>query len=246
MYVVMGVDIKKKQDGNDLEFNIIKGTRNVEMHRRKRKYYKTIPGVIILREKEAPGAHPPSRLDTDMSHDHGYIEIPKTVEHKGLYYTVTQLEASLMKQGVDVYGIKIPGTVETIPSEAFLNCWRLEYAKLEEGIKMIDYFAFGGCYTLREVVFPDSLKYLGQWSFVMCENLTSITLGRGLRNMVSTFQLCPNIRTIISKAETPPSMAEHTFDKEIFENAVVHVPAEFIPNYRDDYYWKDFKTIVAI
>lgn len=246
MYVVMGVDIKKKQDGNDLEFNIIKGTRTVEMHRRKRKYYKTIPGVLIWTTKEASIAVEPESLDTDMSHYHGYIEIPETVEHKGQHYTVTQLEAGLMKQGVDVYGIKIPGTVKSISSSAFLNCWRLEYAQLAEGTVYIEMFAFGGCYKLREIVLPDSVAHLEDYAFVLCPNLESVTIGSGMRRMIAAFECCPNIRKIICRATIPPAVVKHTFDQEVCENAVLRVPAESIPAYRSDPLWNNFKTIEAI
>lgn len=239
----MGADITQKQYDNDLEFNIIKGTNNVRMHRRKRKYYESHPGLIIAVKTPKPG----EPKDLNLSHYHGRIVIPQLVPHKGKTYTVTELDEQLMFQGIKVYEITIPGTVHTVPHAAFANC-HIEKVTMKEGIKEIAAEAFAGTWALTRVEVPDSVERINPEAFKFCPVLGSVTLGKGLRKIdESAFAKTQHIVAVTCKAITPPIVMDtNAFDDLVYQNAELCVPRESIERYRQHSYWGKFRKIVAI
>ena len=245
-------DIKIKSCDNDLEFNIVKGSHIVYMHRRKRKYYETIPGVII--SSGHCHVRPGEFDDTNLSHYHGDIIIPPHVTHRGEIYAVTYLEDQLMFKANKLKSVTIPGTVKEISKYAFCNCYFMNSVTMEEGIEFIGEYAFSGCYNLREVVVPDSVTKLEYGVFYYCKELTKVTLGKGLIQISEqTFDECHSLKTVICRAAAPPKWYWYPgfnhvdkFDPEIYNNATLKVPRASIELYRSAQVWKDFKNIVAI
>ena len=238
-------DITLKRDGNDLEFNKIKGTDTVMMHKRKRTYYKTISGVRIPSDKKRSPLESYIRCDTDLSHYHDVIDIPTTVFHHGFDYPVVALEAELMLQATAVTQVSIPGTVEKIPYCAFLHCTNLKTVILNEGIKILDDYAFSGCPFIHDIVLPDSIVQLTNKVFLDCENLTTVTLGENLKLLgAENFQSCPNITSVTCKAEIPPTCINPMqFTSWVYDNAVLKVSQFAIDKYRNAPGWSQFKTI---
>lgn len=245
-------DIKIKSCDNDLEFNIVKGSHIVYMHRRKRKYYQTHPGLLISNSHLY--VRPGEFDDTNLSHYHGDIIIPSHVPHKGDNYTVTYLEEQLMFKANKLKSVTIPGTIKEISKYAFCNCYFMTSVTMGEGIELIEEYAFSGCYSLREVVVPDSVKRLEYGVFFCCKELTKVTLGSGIKTITEqTFDECPKIETVICRSEEPPGWFRDPrfkevdkFDPEIFNKATLKVPSASIEKYRKAPVWKDFKNIVAI
>lgn len=251
----MGADITFKQtingETNDLEFNKIKGSHDVKMHRRSRKYYRTYPGVLIRLEDKMDW--PSVYSDTDLSHYHDSIVIPETVPHKGTTYTVRYLDEEVMRRAINLYEISIPGTVREIPKYAFCNCYRLTKAVLHEGTELIDFMAFCGCYDLREANIPNSVQKVEKAAYFHCKNLTRVTLGSGLKSLGDqAFDDCRFIETVTCYALTPPTAhvaADRdlgVFDKDAFRNAVLKVPQSSLDKYKNHNFWKQFKKIEAI
>ena len=246
--IMADIKLKQTNDGytNDLEFNIIKGTFHVKMHKRQRTYYKTISGVKIPSNKKRSPVDHPSSCDTDLSHYHHAIEIPESVFKNGAYYTVVGLEPELMVQGTAVTQVSIPGTVERIPLCAFFHCINMEKVEMKEGIRVIDNLAFSGCPNIHDIVVPGSVVQLCDYVFYKCQNLTTVTLGEELRLLgTEVFYDCPNITTVTCKAEEPPTFVNpfNAFDNMIYERAVLKVSQFALDKYRNAPVWKQFKTI---
>lgn len=241
-------DISIKSCGNDLEFNKIKGTETVKMHKRQRTYYKTISGVRIPGDKKRSPYTSHTLCDTDMSHYHDAIEIPEKVYHHGYGYTVAALEEELMIQATALTQITIPGTIEKIPVKAFLHCINLSHVIMKEGIKILDDFAFSGCPFLHDIVIPDSVVQLTNHVFFADKNLTTITLGENLKLLGSkNFTSCPNITSVICKAEIPPTcIDEDQFDSYVFDDVVLKVSQFGLNEYRRAPMWSKFKRIEPI
>lgn len=243
-------DIKIKACDNDLEFNKIKGSHDVVMHRRTRKYYETIPGIRIdSLHKAFPTVFEP----TNLSHYHGKIIIPSRVSYKGEPYTVRYLEDELMMQANKIEEISIPGTVREISEFAFCNCYYMTKATLNEGTLRINRFAFAGCYDLREINVPDSVTIIEANAFWCCKNLTTVVLGTGLKSIGQTvFDDDRFISTVICKAVDPPKCPatndknNDVFDTDAYNGATLKVPSGSIEKYRNANGWKRFKKIVAI
>ena len=84
----------------------------------------------------------------------GKVEIPATVIHDKVSYTVT-----------------------SIGDKAFRGATQLTAVILPMGIKSIGNFAFEGCVSLQSIIFPANKVELGQGVFFKCESIKNITLG---------------------------------------------------------------------
>ena len=75
----------------------------------------------------------------------------------------------------------LPSDLKELPDGTFSNTG-LKSITLPDGLEIIENNAFyyGG---LTEIVIPDSVTTIGQLAFCNCENLLSITLGKGLQNI---------------------------------------------------------------
>ncbi|MBR0163057.1 MAG: leucine-rich repeat protein [Lachnospiraceae bacterium] len=89
------------------------------------------------------------------------IEIPATVEKRGMTYRVTEIADSAFR---DDDGTKFPGVRTLI---------------LPEGLEKIGQTAFYNLPLTGQLVIPDSVRMIGQWAFARCP-FTSIVLGNGL------------------------------------------------------------------
>jgi hypothetical protein len=72
--------------------------------------------------------------------------------------------------------ITIPRTVTEIRASAFENCKKLTTVKLNEGLLSIRARAFKKCSKLKEIDLPDTLEYLGAGAFSYCSSLVEVTI----------------------------------------------------------------------
>lgn len=238
----MGADITFKQDGNDLEFNIIKGSHDAIMHKRSRKY-KEGTGIAFNSPFvlwEPIGA----RSGNNKSHYHDNIDIPQYVVKKGVTYTVRYLDESLMFQASKLTGITIPGTVKEIPHCAFSNCFNLKKITFNEGTEFIGAMAFAGCHDLNEIQLPRSLTTLENNAFSCCSNLVYVNLSSGIKVVGEhCFSQSSSIRTVRCNTVIPPSVGKEPFDNEVIKNAVLMVPQGSLQNYLAHPGWNVFRHI---
>ena len=117
------------------------------------------------------------------------INIPPTVTHEGITYTVTAIdnEAFYYQRGMSI--VNLPPTIVTIDSGAFYLSSLTEIT-LQEGLQRINYLAFHHT-QIREICFPRSLSYIGQYAFegTYLSNLSIPPMVDTLR--WGTFQGCP-------------------------------------------------------
>ena len=74
--------------------------------------------------------------------------------------------------GTGIREIVIPGTVKTIPDEAFTNCFYLERIRIMPGIERIGYMAFGRCLRLKELDIPSGVYFIDMDAFTATKELT--------------------------------------------------------------------------
>lgn len=94
--------------------------------------------------------------------------------------------------------VKIPSSVKIMGKMVFSGCSELEEVEFAEGLISMQYSVFMRCYKLKKVTFPDSLESMGidpeameklySYIFFDCDELTEITLGKGLKHF--EFLLC--------------------------------------------------------
>ena len=128
----------------------------------------------------------------------GDIVVPQTVSHDGTDYTVVAIghKAFAYEEGTGSYNkvtsVKLPATIKTISSKAFMGSNQLSEMELPDGIVEIGSLAFYNCSNLVIDKLPSSLTTLGSDAFNQCYSLTdSLTLPDGLEIVTSgAFPYC--------------------------------------------------------
>ena len=77
------------------------------------------------------------------------------------------------------------------------------------------------------------------WAFEGCKNLEEALLGDALTNISGyAFQNCTNMRYIIVRATTPPTIAITTFENS--NNCPIYVPDKSVAAYKEATNWVEY------
>ncbi len=142
--------------------------------------------------------------------------------------------------------IEFPNSLTSLQGGAFEGCSNLQTIKCNEGLTSIGSNCFYNCTSLKEVNLNEGLQSIGTDVFAYANGLTTITLPASLRSCERPFTYCNNLKTIISKAMTPPytkgycpiSGADMTVVKLL-------VPSWSVVEYQLAAGWNQFYTIEA-
>ena len=84
-----------------------------------------------------------------------------------------------------------------IPTNAFIDCYRLEKIQLPQTIKVIDQSAFNGCRLLQHLDLPYRLEKVGHFAFQNCTQLDSLFIPQSVYDWAfDAIQLCTSLRSI--------------------------------------------------
>ena len=103
--------------------------------------------------------------------------------------------------------VEIPGTIKRIPErflarkaslDIFSGGWEKEASNLttvvlQEGVEIIDMWAFCNCEKLEEVVIPESIKQIREKAFEGCSNLCQIKIPEDIIIAKNAFDGCEKI-----------------------------------------------------
>ena len=93
--------------------------------------------------------------------------------------------------------VTIPGTVETIGSEAFKNCSALEKVTISKGVKEIGGYAFSSCSKLASVTIPGTVETIGGFAFYECSALEKVTITKGVKEIGKyAFEYCNALKQV--------------------------------------------------
>lgn len=132
----------------------------------------------------------------------GSVDVPSTVIHDGITYTVTAIGRGAFYQCPELTAVTLPNTITVIDYAAFYQCTSLtsltipnsvvtlgEYALHTSGITQVtigDHVTeigkacFGRCTSLISVDLPNSVTTLGDMCFQECTALQSASIGTGV------------------------------------------------------------------
>lgn len=109
------------------------------------------------------------------------------------------LSISDIKKGI----IRIPDSIKTIPSNAFIGNTLIKEVYLHNGVTHILAGAFAGCSNLRAIEIPNSVKCIGSGAFVGCSSLITARLPEKLTVLqLDLFKNC----TSLSEISLPSSL----------------------------------------
>lgn len=75
-----------------------------------------------------------------------------------------------------ITSVTIPGSVQSVGINAFIECESLASAVLEEGMTSVGPYMFSDCTNLADVSLPDTITSIGKGSFKNCTAILAITL----------------------------------------------------------------------
>lgn len=150
----------------------------------------------------------------------------------------------------------VPASVEEIGSLAFTGNWKLNgikvhkdnpyYCTIDGSLFSKDstvmYQYYNG-WTDTVYVVPKTVKEIAYEGCGYSYDLKHLILPEGLM-MIDTrgIDFCMQLSDITVLATTPPDCVGQAFDTSIMNTATLLVPEGTLPDYRNAYCWKDFKT----
>ena len=142
-----------------------------------------------------------------------------------------------------IESVTFGSSVYRIPN-IFVNCTKLCFIEIPEGVVEISNNAFSGCTNLGNIALPNSLAKIGASAFSGCKPLSSITLPEHISWIGSdAFKGCSALTTVRSEASTPPEIFEDTFDDNVYTQASLYVPMGAVQLYSNSSGWKQFISI---
>lgn len=111
----------------------------------------------------------------------GEVRLPESFTYGSDTVTNYSLDKNTFAWNGDVTSVTIPGSVRSIPSEAFKNCTSLESITLLDGVEALGWAVFTGCTSLSSVNLG-SVVEVDSELFTGCTSLESVTIPRTLQN----------------------------------------------------------------
>ena len=151
--------------------------------------------------------------DTNYNSYSGTVNIPSTVKHNGVTYTVTAVGYKAFKDCVNLSSVTMPTTVERIWSNAFTNCTKLTSMTIPSSVNRLDGGAFSECpsimsfygkfatadgralitddHTLKayaaasgsSYAVPSDVTAIAKYTFDGLTSLSEVTLPRGIKSI---------------------------------------------------------------
>ncbi len=132
---------------------------------------------------------------TDYHGSYDNITLPSS--YKGM--TVTQVANSAFYDEQLVRIVTLPDTISTVGEHAFDNylSGSIYQVNLNQGLLAIRTYAFART-GFRELVLPDSVKIMDARAFTECQNLKTVTIGKGLTGISrEAFAYCPSLAEVV-------------------------------------------------
>ena len=168
----------------------------------------------------------------------------------------------------DLYDVDIPGTLQTIPYEAFESNVNLKTVTLHEGLVNIGQEAFYGCASIEKITLPSTVRSISSYGFQSCSKLADVELNEGLETieyyafsntaltdvtLPSTlikatgypFSSCPGITRITANSLIPPTVENQVITSNA-GNIELLVPLWSFQEYMTTPGWLEFQNHLGI
>ena len=189
------------------------------------------------------------------------IEIPTAI---------TTIGYSAFENCSSLTDVSLNTSLKSIATKAFKKCSRLSSIELPEGLETIGAETFKET-ALNQLVIPNSVTHINVSAFNSCSSLTNVTLGSSLSSLGElAFSYCKNLTELTIKSSSltmgekafndtglkkiscdtpkPPTGPQNcflSFNKRIYKNAVVTVPAFAEADYKATSPWQYFSQIIT-
>lgn len=154
------------------------------------------PGVYEdtppLKEPEFSEINIPNSIEVIEGEAFKGVQVPKLIIPNSVIY----IDWYAFSYNKKLENITLPDRINTIRAGTFFNCTNLNYIKLPENLKEIQYDAFNGT-GFETFVIPNSVETCGDQAFAYCSKLRSITISESLTsNGKEILKDCSNLKEI--------------------------------------------------
>jgi len=139
------------------------------------------------------------------------FEIPSKIDGKDVTTIASQAFGKQQTPNETITFIRLPSTITTINTLAFVNCYALKNIDLNEGITTIGISAFMNCKALEQINLPNSLTELSQYAFSSCESMKKVKFPTNLTKIGDNcFANCYKLNNVILPS-TVTTLGEKVF-----------------------------------
>lgn len=157
------------------------------------------------------------------------ISIPSTVKD----FTSSFTDMKSLKK------VKIPAVRQVSP-RAFVGCEAIVDVYIPEGVERLCLDAFALCRALVNVRLPESLKVIERGVFFECKSIEEIIIPAAVTEIGDyAFYNCTALRNLYCYAPVPPVITAIFNSTDV----TVHVPAESLNAYQEDFNWKSYNIV---
>ncbi len=189
--------------------------------------------------------------DRDFNSYSGDVNVPTTVTHDGVAYTVTAVGRAAFYNCPELTSVSLPNTVTDIGYAAFYNCSAMTSVNIPSGVTTLGDFCFQSCRSLSSLTLPNGLvkiplqcfafctsltsinipgtaRVLDNFAFYSCQNLVNVTMQNGVESiLLDAFCACTSLQTItlpasVSLIEMPAFDECHSLSEINVDNANTH------------------------
>lgn len=141
------------------------------------------------------------------------VVFPNATKSKNLATTV--IGTGVFSGDTYLKSLVVGTSVNSIKSQAFVNCSNLTDVEYLYGLKKISNRVFANCTGLTSLILPGSLETIGVGAFQRCKNITTVRLPNSLKTIKSQAFDQTGITTVVIPAsvETVENMAFGHIDK---------------------------------
>lgn len=143
----------------------------------------------------------------------GMVNIPASVTHNGITYTVTNIDHDAFRGQTELTSVVFPKTLVEIGYKAFRGCPNLATVAFSSSgvLETIGSEAFASCDKITNINLPASLKYIDNHAFEDCKGLKTIKGGASLEILdKAVFKGCDNL-VEVALPESVKSIGEMCF-----------------------------------
>lgn len=182
--------------------------------------------------------------------------------------TLKEIENRALCKCESLTSLEIPEGITTLPAYFVAGCSSLKNITLPKSLKTIYLGAFQECSSLERIDLPNTLESIQDNVFSNCTSLKYFRLPEGIKNLGNSiisntsleelhipffpsimgnyvFADC-HIMHLYSYREKPYRLNEYRFKNLNYSTCTLHVPKGSRAAYAEDYYWRDFGTIVEM
>ncbi len=176
-----------------------------------------------------------------------YIPLTVNSEIRDSDYVLSEDKKDLTKwlnkgvKKIDMNTVPELRNVNDIRFDSFAGCTELESIIIGDNVLYIQARAFSYLKKLKNITFNNKIEAISNDVFRGCTALTSLTFPKSINFFASgAFEDCPNLKTFIIKAETPPRVNTFPSLFSTGDEPTIYVPANSVENYKKAEGWKKY------